>query len=355
MMVSCPKCGFTQPSDRYCASCGVDMVAYKPAAKSLTQKLVSSWVLQVIVLGVVIFAGYSWLKERNTIEDRVADIEDAPNVRVIEEMERPVRDPAPTLATTSAQSTASSGAADTSVSSHVSTSQAPTASRSGSGQGSNDEGTSADAATQPGARGLLRSAENALGENAATNRSDSTQVQRLRVVFAETQRQMAADLVASARNLASYGMQGGVVTDLANRLRAEAGSLRALESPSEHPVRLNQPIVVFKGARDEATGQNVGISMQIVPVAHDENGLTMQVEVLRALREPSSAQIAEQNFQETFVAPKGGGAFMIIPLPRRALTEDEARLYSGAQVLRVLGSRAYQANSSDLVIFIEAR
>jgi len=30
MLINCPKCGFSQPKDRYCASCGVDMDHFRP-------------------------------------------------------------------------------------------------------------------------------------------------------------------------------------------------------------------------------------------------------------------------------------------------------------------------------------
>jgi len=334
------------------------MLAYKPAEKSLSQKLMGNWVLQVVVLAVVFAASYSWLKSRDTIDERVADIEGAPNVRVIEEMERHVRDPRPTSAPLAERG----DQPDTSVSSSQPVAPtlnarpdahpaAPTAAPDPAGA----EGGGGFAGSM--ARGLFRQAESTLGEPGTSDRTEAASaVQRVRVSFAEVQRQTVADLASTARNLASYGMQAGVLIDLSARLKSEARSMRSLENAVEYPVRLNQPVVVFKGARDEATGQNVGVTLQIVPVALDETGATMQIEVLRALRESGSVpQISEQNFQETFVAPKGGGAFLAVPLPRRPLSEDEARLYAGAGVLRVMGSPAYQANSSDFLIFIEAR
>lgn len=360
MMISCPKCGFSQPKDLYCASCGIDMLAFKPVEKTFTQKLLNNWVLQVVILGVVIAAVYSFLRDRNSIDDRVADIDDAPNVRVIENLERPVLDPR-------GEPSSNAGAGqiaqpgmdakrDTSVSSFQPVNPNPSAGAStNEAPSANTTVPSADAPAPP-ARGLFRQAENSLGEPGAAGRSEtSTTVQRVRILFAEVQRQMVADLVSNARNLANYGMQAGVITDLSARLGNGARSMRALEAATEYPVRLNQPIIVFKGTRDEVTGQNVGLTLQIVPVALDENNVTMQIEVLKVLRESSAPQLTEQNFQETFVAPKDGGTFFAVPLPRRPLSEDEVRMYTGTSVLRVLGSPAYQANTSDFLIFIEAR
>ena len=53
MLVNCPKCGFSQPQDQYCARCGVDMQAYKPKETPLFTKVISSTAFQISVLAVV--------------------------------------------------------------------------------------------------------------------------------------------------------------------------------------------------------------------------------------------------------------------------------------------------------------
>lgn len=39
MLITCPKCGFNQPQDKYCAQCGVDMESFKPQEESTSKKL----------------------------------------------------------------------------------------------------------------------------------------------------------------------------------------------------------------------------------------------------------------------------------------------------------------------------
>jgi hypothetical protein len=54
MLTSCPKCGFSQPKDQYCAQCGIDMSAYRPPEKSLFQKLSENLFVQlafVVLIG----------------------------------------------------------------------------------------------------------------------------------------------------------------------------------------------------------------------------------------------------------------------------------------------------------------
>lgn len=50
MLINCPRCGFSQPQDQYCAQCGVDMQAYKPKEVPAWQRLIQSAVFQIGVL-----------------------------------------------------------------------------------------------------------------------------------------------------------------------------------------------------------------------------------------------------------------------------------------------------------------
>lgn len=50
MLVNCPRCGFSQPKDQYCAQCGVDMQAYKPKSVPLMKKIFQSTQTHVLLL-----------------------------------------------------------------------------------------------------------------------------------------------------------------------------------------------------------------------------------------------------------------------------------------------------------------
>lgn len=42
MLINCPKCGFEQPKDQFCASCGVNLNRYKKRQKPLIDKVLSN-------------------------------------------------------------------------------------------------------------------------------------------------------------------------------------------------------------------------------------------------------------------------------------------------------------------------
>ncbi len=355
MMVSCPKCGFSQPNDRYCASCGIDMQNYKPAAPPLSQKLMTNWVVQVAILALVLLGVYTAIKTKHDadLKKRIAEIEEAPKVRVIEELTKQTRDPTPTPLPTPEV-----------VEDALDTSAALTAKAIAP--------TPSSPLPSPSGRGFVRTTEDVLGEpskekdgrsegaggSGGAGAASTSSIRRLNVQFLEAPRALVTEMISATRNLATYmTFSGGVLPDVTARLRAGNGrrGTRSL-SAGEHAVRINEPILIFKGMRDESTGQNLGLTTQITPVANDEQGVQIQVEILRFLRDGGpSSQPTEQVIQETFLIPKDGGAYLAGLLPHRALDSEETRIYSAASVLSVLASPSFQNNSSEFIIVIEAK
>lgn len=70
MLINCPRCGFSQPQDQFCAQCGVDMQSYKPKDKPFLDRLLGSTVFQIcILIGIAFFIGQVLLKR--TDEKRI--------------------------------------------------------------------------------------------------------------------------------------------------------------------------------------------------------------------------------------------------------------------------------------------
>ena len=50
MLVNCPRCGFSQPNDQYCAQCGVDMQSFKPKEQPFANQVFSNAGVQIGIL-----------------------------------------------------------------------------------------------------------------------------------------------------------------------------------------------------------------------------------------------------------------------------------------------------------------
>jgi len=58
MLVNCPRCGFSQPNDQYCAQCGVDMNSFKRKTPPLFKRIFSNAIVQIVILIIAaVFSG----------------------------------------------------------------------------------------------------------------------------------------------------------------------------------------------------------------------------------------------------------------------------------------------------------
>ena len=325
MMVTCPKCGFSQPKDRYCANCGVDMEAYRPVEAPLLSRVLKSPMLQgamVVALLVGVFFFLRW-QQKQAQQDSQAQLNGAQRAQVTEAK-------LPSEATSSGSTVAASPSYEPPA--HT---PAP-------------EPIKVVAAETPEPTPLAT-------ETPSTNEI----AKKINLVYAEVPRPTLGDLLADARTLVSEGNYStGIISDLRKHLQAASTSraVRTLDSQSDQTIHINQPIIVFKGMRDPVSGQNLGLTMQLTPVQNDDQGLHVLVEIQRNLREGAgaSATLTEQNFQQDFTIARHAGAYFTGVLPHRPLDDNERQLYSGGGILKILSSPSYQQGASEFVIFIEA-
>ncbi|MBL7671940.1 MAG: hypothetical protein JNM39_15740 [Bdellovibrionaceae bacterium] len=73
MLIKCPKCGFSQPQDQYCAQCGVDITNFKAPPTSAASKLFKDPVLHlgIVVLVALVSSVMLYRHQKSSIQDRV--------------------------------------------------------------------------------------------------------------------------------------------------------------------------------------------------------------------------------------------------------------------------------------------
>ncbi len=79
MMQECPRCGFLQPQDRFCANCGLDIENYRPSPLPWYRKVLanSTFQISVIVLTIGTMVAYiSWQQSRQIQLIPVPEISD---------------------------------------------------------------------------------------------------------------------------------------------------------------------------------------------------------------------------------------------------------------------------------------
>lgn len=350
-MVNCPKCGFSQPQDQYCASCGVDMAAFRARARA-SQSIFKNPVVQVSGFAAILIASFVFVRSSNSSKaERMAA--DTPIVREADQQESEL---AQAQADQRAAREAMNETTSASVTSQtIDAQKAPAASNTqvaAGGAPSSEPSTAQPAATTTAAAVAAGSKT----PPAAGIRAALQAPQNVKVYFIEAQRAFLNELMSDARDASGDGtINYGVVSNLEQRLKSSR-AWQSLDTSNDQPMKLNQPNVVFKGARDQATGQNLGFTVQVIPLSRDEAGSHLQIDANRTLRDPSSG-FDSVNFQmpESFSIPKGSSVLITNVLPHRQVGPEEQALYRNVNVLKAMTGERFRSGTTDVAIIIQAR
>jgi hypothetical protein len=348
-MVNCPKCGFSQPQDQYCASCGVDMVAFRARARA-SQSIFKNPVVQVSGFAVVLIASFVFVRASNhSRADRMAA--DTPIIREADQQEHE-------LAVAQAEQKASreamnetSSASVTSPTVDAQKPKAPVNAVAAGGAPANEPPPA-----QPAAAAIVPASAGSKAAPAAGIRAALQAPQNVKVYFIEAQHAFLAELMTEARDTSSDGtVSYGVVANLDQRLKSSR-AWQSLDTSNDQPMKLNQPNVIFKGARDQVSGQNLGFTVQVIPISRDEAGSHLQIDANRTLRDPS-AGIDSVNFQmpESFSVPKGSSVVITNVLPHRQVGAEEQALYRNVNVLKAMSDEHFRSGATDVAIIVQAR
>lgn len=68
MLMKCPKCGFVQPEDQFCARCGVDVKNYQTLPSPLLQRVLSHPSVWVILFSVTTYFMFEYLRQERSRE-----------------------------------------------------------------------------------------------------------------------------------------------------------------------------------------------------------------------------------------------------------------------------------------------
>lgn len=70
MLIECPKCGFSQPKDQYCASCGVDMDQFRARPQPLKSRVLANPYVHITLMFVLVFAGTFYIIRQRQQQER---------------------------------------------------------------------------------------------------------------------------------------------------------------------------------------------------------------------------------------------------------------------------------------------
>lgn len=341
MLVTCPKCGFNQPQDRYCAKCGVNMETFHKKEPSVGEKLINGPAPFILVL--LIIAGLIALRVQR-IQDRATLAESS------------------STTATNIVKTAPSVAPPSEI---ASTAQSPEQARAGSPSDSEakpPELNPAGSAAQPEISEksaevkplLVASAPSteppsqvAPNSTLAAKTRDAKRMSQVKVTYFENPSSLMTTVIEESQTSELFSRQGETVVGLISKTNSawsqSREQFRVLKSESKKIEGANSLVFDFGELPDGEKA--LTLNFEIGEFVNQE--LKGNLEVRRTQMRGISAMTIPTVLELT----RDSGVFISGALPR--LQPPDFMGIQDRNLLQIFKSRQFQRAGSDFVIFIE--
>ncbi len=314
MLINCPRCEFSQPIDKYCAQCGVDMETFKPAEPSFFQKTFGSTAFQVTLLFLIAFgaAFFLYQKKSQNIQARVNYLKGSFQVN-------------------STENQPSNKAIDIESTEQVESEEA--------------------AAATGSARSLIVPSATPIAASAA-----STKGSVLRITYAEVSKALLQTIFEDSQGTGQFmsfkDYSAGIIPNLEKKFLSNP-SVKILHR-DESPLTIGKNMQWFYGLKDRLY-PDLEIGMTTFIELGDVDGANYRgnLEIQRSWREgPGPTGIQRRSFPAIFEIGATSGFFISSVMPHRSNLENDDELVN-IDVYKILKSEEFQRFDSDFVIFVE--
>ncbi len=331
-MMTCPRCGFVQPKDRFCAQCGLDSERYKPSPKPILERVVSNSLVQIVAI-VTLVAGTAYVmylrKKSGIIPETVT-----------------------TAASTNPPSAVKPATAE------------PAAKPQPEPIKKTEEASnSADASGNPGQQIQNEITEKAkplnaavadTGEEPAKEETKKPALSSLKVAMLSVP---ASQLPALTEGAKSVGSSGTMKAFWFKNWSATVQKLRDARGVDMADLDSGQISGNQSGwdrmVMDPFSNQPIGISLDLAYNPADPAKFAIKVErFLRDGKGPQNREIVNWSLDNLVISQAGEALFITGVLPHRKLSRDEEMLFAPTS-LRVMALPEFQEGLLDVGLLVE--
>jgi len=321
MLVNCPKCGFSQPKDKYCAKCGVDMDEFHPATPPLWKTLAGSPVLHVLLVFLAVTSSVLFIRQHHRAElrERAEFIQGGPILVEKRNLE--------------ASSPGELAEGEVSLETSSSTAE-------GAKWSETPPSPSGESPPQAPESKLSASSETTTAPN-----TDLTKKPKLRVSYYELPRNLIDDLALEMQTGGQYlrfdESQWGVVPDFRKKIQTWQGALNLEQT--EKVIELNGTEIQW------FNGQDSGLEYFLQ--ATEEAGLIRaELEIQRVFKEGESKTPIRKSFPVTFEISAQQAFVATGLLPRNAVFDGPK---PSAGFLKIFNSAQFLSRQTEFTLVLE--
>jgi hypothetical protein len=312
--MNCPRCGFAQPIDRFCAKCGILIDCYVATPSSLWSRLKTSFAFYAALLLIILISFYLL----STMKKESLAVEPIQTLPAPEQVNRAT--PAPT----SNNRQANTRGALTLVS---------------------DQQISTSTTT------LSEASIATVVAPAASSEPTS-----VRVEFALLNREAIEKFSVEAEGQLEVGKYSVSLIPHFHTHYDQALKLSGFQSlaSESRTLVIGQPSVVFRGGKEPKLGDTIGFFIEVTPLKKSERGFEYKISIKRTLPDEQAItepKINTQRFDETLTLPANSAVALSGTLPRKELVAGEDELYKN-NILKVMLDTGFKNGEAEFVLFI---
>jgi hypothetical protein len=323
MLINCPRCGFSQPKDQYCAQCGVDMEAFKPKADPVLQKIFKSTTTHIfILLLAALFVGQYVIR----IEEPQRWVQKITRFQAVSKSK--------------SKSTHSSEVTETDEAQQKAARTELVSDNAAQLQGLKNKEIEVNGATeQPIQVGQQNSAI------ASGDSSSDIQNPTFRIIYAEVPTDMIAKWVNESSNAGLYqnlqDYSAGILSDFRKKMDSSVHILKI----SEKKLAVSQSDTTFSGTLSDEGSQMIGLATALDYKSNENNIVHGTVVVNRTQKQ------VRDHFPAEFDLPKSSVFFMLGVLRRQSFTAERGSL--NMPPFQIFKSTDFMTQKTEFVIIIE--
>ncbi len=343
MLINCPRCGFQQPKDQYCAQCGVDIESFRPEKKSWILSATKNPLLQLgalfVVVGGIAFSIYQ--ENQQNLLNRVEYLQSRTQPHLLASS---------TTSNTDKEEIFASAPSD----SAVGTNQ-PFETEAYSETQTRSQGSDADFIASSEARSdtpILATSGQTSG--AASTPPSTKSGPRIVVTYAEVGRTGLNSFVSASRTTGQFmslnDYSAGILPGIQKLINSPDVIILHKE---ERSLDSNRSFSWFLGVKDpQESSHEIGLTTFFELNDIEQGTLKGNLEILRSWREPAATELQRKSFPAMFEITIENGFFMMGILPPRLFLNNEQEL-TNIDIYKILNSPRFKAGQSELVIFVQ--
>lgn len=323
MLINCPRCGFSQPIDKYCAQCGVDMETYKPLEPSFFRKTFGSTAFQVTLLFLIAFgaAFFLYQKKSQNIQARVNYLKGTFQINSTENQP-------------SAKATLAAAEDEL----------------------ADQEVASTEARSFVAPAGAATTSTAVAGNKEVSASAAKSQSAVLRITYAEISKALLQNVFEDSQGTGQFmsfkDYSAGIIPNLDKKFLNNP-AVKILHR-DDSPITIGKNMQWFYGLKDRLYPDlEIGMTTFIELGEVDGANYRGNLEIQRSWREgPGPTGIQRRSFPAIFEIGGSSGFFISSVMPHRSNLENDDEL-ANIDVYKILKSEEFQRFDSDFVIFIE--